>query len=476
MSQKILWTPNDGPQTAFLASTAREVMYGGAAGGGKTDALIACALRWADHPKHRALMLRRTRPQLQEVIDRTIQVYPEIVPGAVWKEAESRWKFPSGAIIQMGYAEHEQDIYNFKTFEYNLICFDELTSFTEKQYLFMFLRNRTKSVDLPPMIRSGTNPGDIGHEWVFRRFIDKREPYVIYNETVEIESKPHVISRQYIPSRVWDNPAMPNRDEYIAGIMQLAPEDVAAYLYGEWSRLAGAMFQPLIIAPMNDLSDAKDYFIVRTIDFGIYDPTCVLWLAHYPKTGLTDVVGELYMREASLDDVAKMVKIREAEMGLRPTTYSVGSPEMFNKQATSNQSIATMLATLGVPLEKGNTDLVAGWARLRTLQQRQALRVWPGEDPKRPFGAPNLVRTLPMLQRDTGLNKDPNKLRPRQEDHAADALRYGIMVIYERPETVVKADPEPDDPNRDNVFDKMVKELQLGGKKLHIPDLGVWDY
>lgn len=447
------------------------MLYGGAAGGGKTDALIACALRWVENPKHRALILRRTRPQLQEVIDRTIQIYPEVVPGAKWKEAESRWIFPSGAIIQMGYAEHEQDIMNFKSFEYNLICFDELTSFTEKQYLFLFTRNRTKSDDLPPLIRAATNPGDVGHEWVFRRFIDKQEPYRVYDIPIEIEGKSYTISKQFIPSRVWDNPAMPNREEYIAGIMQMAPEDVAAYLHGEWDRLAGAMFQPLMVAPMNDLSD-KDYFVVRAIDFGIYDPTCVLWLVYYPRSGLTDIVSELYIREATLDDVAKAVKKRESAMSIRPPIYSVGSPEMFARQATSNQSIATMLGTLGVPLEKGNIDLVAGWSRIRLLQQRGALRVWPGGEGI--WGAPNTVRTLPTLQRDTGVNKDPNKLRPRQEDHAADALRYGIMVIFERPESVHKPDPEPDNPNKDNVFDKVVQDIQLGLRKQYIPDLGSW--
>lgn len=445
-------------------------MYGGAAGGGKTDALIALALRWADHPKHRCLMLRRTRPQLQEVIDRTLQLYPEIVPGAQWREAEARWKFPSGAIIQMGYAEHEQDILNFKTFEYNLICFDELTSFTEKQYLFMFLRNRTKSPDLPPLIRSGTNPGDIGHEWVFRRFIDQREPYKVYNEQVEVDKKQLVVARQFIPSHVWDNPSMPNREEYIAGIMQMAPEDVAAYLHGEWSRLAGAMFQPIVTADNAQLAH-KRYMIIRGVDFGISDPTCVLWLAHYPETGVTDIISELYLKDPSLDDVATQIKLRERQMGLTPV-YSVGSPEMFNRQATSGQSIGTMLSTLGVFLEKGNTDRMAGWARLRTLQQRGAIRVWPNEGI---WGAPNTVRTIPMLQRNTGLGKDPNDLRPRQEDHAADALRYAIMVIYERPEATIKPEPEPDNPNKDNVFDKMMADVRKGGRKMFIPELGVWD-
>jgi hypothetical protein len=406
------------------------------------------------------------------VIDRTKQLYPEISPGAKWREDESRWVFPSGAMIQMGYAEHEQDIMNFKSFEYNLICFDELTSFTEKQYLFLFTRNRTKAADLPPMIRAATNPGDVGHDWVFKRFIAGREPYRIYNEPVEILGKEHFVPRQFIPSRVWDNPAMPNRDAYIAGIMQMSPEDVAAYLHGEWSRLAGAMFQQLTIAPMNELAD-KNYYMVRAIDFGIYDPTCVLWLAYYPEPDMIDVVAEVYLRDTNLDEVVSAIKMKERTMNLRPPVYSVGSPEMFNTQATSNQSIATMLGAMGINLEKGNKDLKAGWARIRLLQQRNALRVWPG-DGERGYGADNLVRTLPHLQRDTGLNRDPDRLRPRQEDHAADALRYGIMVIFERPDTYIPKEKDPDDPNRDNVFDKMIADIQKSHKMRYIPDLGNW--
>lgn len=245
----VLWQPNVGPQTSFLSSTAREVLYGGAAGGGKTDALIACALRWINHPKHRALILRRTRPQLQEIVDRTAQLYADAVPGAQWREAESRWKFPSGAIIQLGHSEHARDIFNYKSFEYNLICFDELTSFEEQMYLFMFLRNRTKSHDLPPIIRSATNPGDVGHDWVFRRFVEKREPYKVYDEVTEFQGLKSVVPRQFIPSRVWDNPALPNRDAYIAGILQMDDADIQAYLYGEWTKLAGAMFKkPLTVA------------------------------------------------------------------------------------------------------------------------------------------------------------------------------------------------------------------------------------
>jgi len=466
-----IWIPNIGPQTAFLATTAREVLYGGAVYGGKSEAITVLPLRFVEHPKHRAIILRRTRPELQETIDRTLSLYPDIVPGADWREAESRWRFPSGAIVQMGYAEHEKDIYKFKTFEYNLICFDELTSFTESMYSFMMLRNRTKSPDLPLWIRSGTNPGDIGHQWVFSRFIENRIPYKVYDEKVKFRDQELTLTRQFIPSSVYDNAAMNavDRDAYIAGIVSAMPaEDVAAYLGGDWTRLAGAMFKtPLIAADDRTLLD-NDYFVIRAIDYGWDDPTCVLWMAYYPKIKMIDIVGELYVRETTIDGIVNYIKETERNLKLRPVMYSVGSPEMGNVQATSGQSISSMLTQRGVAVEKASTDRLAGWAYVQNLLQRRAIRVWPG-------GAPNLTRTLPILQRNSGPGKDPNDIRGRQEDHAADALRYGIMAVYETPAATQPPNiAKPDPSKQDVVFDQLKKELQSRNHGIYVPELGIW--
>lgn len=474
-SRSLSWKPNPGPQTAFLASQAREILYGGSVGGGKSDAIISLPLRRIWHPKHRAIIMRRTRPELQETIDRTIQFYPEVVPGAVWREAESRWKFPSGAMVQMGYAEHEKDIYDFKSFEYDLICFDELTSFTEKMYLFMMLRNRTKARELPPQIRSGTNPGDIGHEWVYRRFIEHKTPFKIYEQSAFLEGKEYKTTKQFIPSRVWDNLALADPESYVAGILELSPEDVAAYLHGDWTKLAGAMFkQPVVIADNNELLD-KEYIVTRSVDFGIDDPTCVLWSVFYPKLQIVDFVSELYLKEATLDGVVHHIKAREKEMGLNPYTFSVGSPEMVARQATSansSQSISSMMEAMGIPVARGNTDRIAGWARMQNLIARGTFRFWPGGDG--PWGVSNLARTLPKLQRNTGLGKDPNDIRPRQEDHAADSARYNVMAIYELAKSVVTPQQRNNEENRDMVFDKMMNALRNPKKGTWVPDLGNW--
>lgn len=482
---EILWRSNPGPQTSFLQSTAREVFYGGAVGGGKTDALLACALRYVWHPKHRALMLRRTRPNLQEVIDRSLQLYPVAIPGAQWREAESRWRFPSGAIIQMGYTEHEKDVLNFKTFEYNMICFDEVTSFTENMYTFFFSRNRTKSSDLPLMVRSASNPGDIGHEWVLRRFIgsaatgDLRTPYEIYKEKVDIGEgrTPVTITRQFIPSSVWDNPSLPNREEYVAGmIASMSPEDVAAYLNGRWDMLAGAMFKkPLIVLDQPSMLDT-DYIVLRAVDYGIDDPTCVLWGVFYPKANVLDIVSELYVKETPLDGIVQLIKAREALLKLRPTVISVGSPEMTNRKPTpqgDNISISTMMAARGVPVERANVDRIGGWTRVIDLIGKAALRVWPQD--ALGHGAPNLVRTLPKLQRNSGPGKDPNDIRPRQEDHAADSLRYLAMAAHDVPAAIKQAEPTERDPAKfDTVYDKVIAEGNHRPRN-NFPGLGDWD-
>lgn len=443
-------------------------MYGGAAGGGKSQALVYTAARFADHPQHRAIILRRTRPQSQETIDRTLGVYPDIIPGAKWKESENRWILPAGGIIEMGFSEHEEDIMKYKSFEYNLICFDELTSFTKKMYGFMFMRNRTTARDLPLWIRSGTNPGDVGHEWVYEKFVKNREPFTKYDNYIDLpDGSKRSITQQFIPAFIWDNPAIPDRDAYLAGmIANMSPEEVAAYVYGQWTKLAGAMFKTPVVEANEAKLLSSDYYVVRAIDFGWDDHTAILWLVVYNDPFGVDVVGELYVRETTIDGIARYVLEREKELGLKPVMFSVGSPEMGNVQATSGQTLWSMFSRLGIYGERANVDRVAGWQRVMALIQNKVLRVWPGR-------APNLLRTLPTLQRDP---KKPNDIRnrPAQEDHAADALRYGVMAIYDSPTSMIQIKPLEDDPNRDYVYDKVVSGITKGQKSIMIPQLGEW--
>ena len=445
---EILWHANPGPQSEFLKSKVREVFYGGAAGGGKTDALIMLPLYRIYHPRHRSIILRRTWPQLLEVIDRMQELYPQIAPAAKWYESEKRWLWPSGAITQLGYAEHEQDIKNFKSFEYDLVAFDELTSFTESMYLFMFSRNRTKSRDLPPLLRSASNPGDIGHEWVFERFISGRSPFQVYDIVIEDKisgTKSHM-ERQYIPAKVWDNPKMPNMAEYITGLMAMGEDDAAAYLHGMWTRFAGQMFKKL---PRQVPRGAKgdDYYVIRCMDYGYEDPTAILWLYVYPDN-VVEIASELYVKHATVEGIAALAKGVEETLGFGDRLrWSVGDPAMFQNKVDGGHNIALMLSGYGLWLTKANHDRVTGWAQLRKLIELDQLRVWEG-------AAQNTIRTLSSMQRDPRKPEDASK---HQEDHGPDALRYGVMAFWEQPPTA--PGPTRPNPNQDTHFAEMQEAL-----------------
>ena len=107
--QEVIFKPNSGPQTEFLAASEREVFYGGARGGGKSYAMLVDPLRYCSKANHRALLVRRTMPELRDLIQKSQLLYSKAFPGAKWREQEKEWRFPSGAKIEFGYAENMTD-------------------------------------------------------------------------------------------------------------------------------------------------------------------------------------------------------------------------------------------------------------------------------------------------------------------------------------------------------------------------------
>jgi len=166
---QILWRPNPGPQTKFLSSSAAEVLFGGAAGGGKSAGSIALPLRWTDNGSFRALFLRREAKYLSDAIDKSTALYPQLGAKLV-QSPKIIWTFPSGAKVWLNHCEHETDVANYDSLEFHLVIFEELTHFTEKQYRGIRARIRGTDPTLPRYSRATSNPGGEGHEWVFKRF------------------------------------------------------------------------------------------------------------------------------------------------------------------------------------------------------------------------------------------------------------------------------------------------------------------
>lgn len=215
-------------QMHFLKLLCKEALYGGAAGGGKSDALLMGALQYVDTPNYSAIIFRRTYADLTlpgALIDRSV----EWLGGseAKWNAQSHKWRFPSGATLAFGNLEREQDKFRYQSAEFQYVGFDELTQFTEPQYRYLFSRiRRLQGVEIPLRMRSASNPGNIGHDWVKQRFMVEGEKY----------------GRIFIPATLDENKNL-DRVEYVKSLNNLDPITRRQYLLGDWTaRHGGSKF------------------------------------------------------------------------------------------------------------------------------------------------------------------------------------------------------------------------------------------
>jgi len=215
-------------QAWFLALSEQEIMYGGAAGGGKTNALLMAALQYVHVPSYSAIVFRRSYTDL-ELPDALIPRSKDWLTGkAKWRGDKYEWEFPSGATLTFGYISSENDKYRYQGAQFQFIGFDELTHFSETQYRYLFSRlRRLEESYVPLRMRGASNPGGIGHEWVKQRFITEGAKE----------------GRLFIPASLWDNPYL-DREEYVQSLMNLDPTTRAQLLNGDWTaREAGSVFR-----------------------------------------------------------------------------------------------------------------------------------------------------------------------------------------------------------------------------------------
>lgn len=214
------WIPHDPTlkQAEFLLLPDREVLYGGSAGGGKSDALLMAALQYVDVPGYAALLLRRTLVDLAlpgALMDRAHHWLHSTA--ASWSGSDKTWTFPSGATLTFGYLDGPTDKQRYQSSEFQFIGFDELTQFDEAEYTYLFSRlRRTANLNVPLRMRSASNPGGVGHDWVRRRFLLEHSP-----------------SRRFVRASLHDNPHL-QQDEYIEALGALDPITRAQLLDGDW--------------------------------------------------------------------------------------------------------------------------------------------------------------------------------------------------------------------------------------------------
>ena len=225
--------PTDKQAEFLLNAHMHEGFYGGAAGGGKSEALLMGALQFVDQPGYAALILRLSYADLSlpgALLDRTAEWLADT--DAKWRDKTKTWEFPSGATLTFGYLEHEKDKYRYQGAEFQYVAFDELTQFTETKYQYLFSRTRRlKGSTIPIRIRSASNPGGIGHDWTKLRFITPNK--------VDLVPK----GRYFISAKLEDNPFL-DRDEYEGSLDKLDPVTFDQLRHGDWDvSVSGGMFK-----------------------------------------------------------------------------------------------------------------------------------------------------------------------------------------------------------------------------------------
>lgn len=211
-------------QWAFLLAPETEVGYGGAAGGGKSDALLMAALIYADQPEYSALLLRTSYAELKQegaLIPRSRKWLGPT--DAEYNRQDKAWSFPSGATVAFGYLDAEGDERQYQSAHFHFIGFDEATQFSENHYRFLFSRlRRGEGSDIPLRMRSATNPTGPGLRWYRQRFIEGEHD-----------------DRRFIPARLEDNPHL-STEEYEKQLERLPPELARKLREGsDWSELGG---------------------------------------------------------------------------------------------------------------------------------------------------------------------------------------------------------------------------------------------
>lgn len=272
------WQPHPGPQTDFCSRGEFEVLYGGAAGGGKTDCIIMEALRDVHKPGYKGIILRRTFPELEEMMLRMEQFYPLL--GGHYQSGSKRWKFPAESYIKVGHMQLEKDKYKYKSDEFQFVGLDEASSFTGTQYLYMFSRCRSKHPNIKPRFRAGTNPGGEGHKFLKERF---RIGNVTPGTTIVSKEG---LTRVFIPAKLKDNPTLLQNDpDYIKRLMALPEIERLRLLEGVWDAFEGQAIPELNmdvhgIEPFDIPPEWPRY---RTMDWGYATPFAVGWWAVDPN-------------------------------------------------------------------------------------------------------------------------------------------------------------------------------------------------
>lgn len=443
---RIIWQPQP-KQQEFMARPEFEALYGGAAGGGKSDALLMEALRQVHKKRYKALILRKTYPQLGELIDRSRVLYQAAFPSAKYNDSKHCWTFPSGAKTYFGSMQRITDRTNYQGKAYDFVAFDELTHFTWDEYSYMFSRCRPTGAGTRCYIRATTNPGGIGHGWVKDRFITAAPPLTTIWDQYDVpDGKGGAVrmkrNRVFVPSTVFDNQALLSNDPSYLGNLAMLPEaERNALLLGSWDSFDGQVFREWLNDPQQyeertfthviaPFKIPKHWPVMRCFDFGYAKPFAVYWIA-YDEHGKMYLIREYYgctgtpntgVKLTPVEIAAEIKRIeREDENMKGRKIWGIADPSIFDE--SRGESIAYMMerAPNFITWMRGDNTRLPGKMQ---FHYRLAFDEH-GDCMLQVFNTcKHFIRTIPSLVYD---DKNVEDINTTQEDHIYDAVRYALM-------------------------------------------------
>ena len=414
-NHQVLFHPNEGPQTDFLAAGEKDVLYGGAAGGGKSYAMLVDPLRYAHRKAHRALILRRSMPELREMIDKSRELYPQAFPGAKFREVEKLWNFPSGAKVEFGFLERDADVYRYQGQAYSWIGFDEITHLpTEFSWNYLASRLRTTDPEIQTYLRCTANPGGVGSQWVKKRYIEPSESNKSFMGS-------DGLTRKFIPAKLADNPYLADDGVYEQMLKSLPPIQRRQLLEGNWDVAEGAAFVEFdptvhVIAPF---ALPLHWERVKAVDYGYAAESCCLWGIMDTNDGTLIIYRELYKKGLTGEELGAIITDMETEDPF--SVNGVLDTAAWARTGTTGPTVGESLIRAGHKLRRADKNRIQG-----KIQIHEYLKIRDNGRPRLQIfnTCPNLIRELQSIP----LSKtNPEDVDTKASDHAYDALRYMIM-------------------------------------------------
>lgn len=475
-NQKVVFKPSP-KQELFLSNESDELLFGGARGGGKTAALIVDAAlkvrKWhyegddfnmipvvdkysIDYPEYKAIIFRRTFDDIYMNFQPDAEkIYSKL--GAKWREKKKAFIFPSGARIHLAYCDTEADVRKYIGGNFHYLGIEEVNQFPERWVRDLGASVRSTNPELKPFKRYTTNPGGLGHVWLKKRFIDECKPILgreIDDQRFGIKYRELLPNNpfedddgnilQFIPSLVFDNPALIDNDEqYIKYLNSLDPLKREMWLLGNWDVMGGVFFEEF--SKFHHVIDARDFKldkdngrIYRCVDYGTANPFACAWI-QVDHEGYAVVFDEVYEAGLIPSSQAKKILAVSAKWGLSEDDIycTIVDPAM---KIRAHEYLSTLHSTIDIysdcgieHINLGNNDRVQGWGTFK-----EYLSV---PDNGRPYlvftsNCTNCIETIPSLVKSS---RNPEDVNTDGEDHIADAIRYLLMYL-DKPFT--RRDPE----------------------------------